>query len=493
MSQSVQPAVQPPIPIEQDILVATFTVEGEMAYRNDAWIGVLGKSGRPWQRLSDQEQGLAASLIKEAAAGSLVTNELFMIRLPNWDSPIPVLLNFVPTFLPKDGALEVQAVMITGEVLTEPTTWMSSQTQRHRLETLGRMTMGIAHDFNNLLSGILGHTELLKQRDSANGQTGGDEHVTTIERAALDGASLVKKIQQYIRHEKQTAFEPVRLNEIIEDSVTLTRPYWYNEPRRQGIAIETRLEFEETAPIMGAASELRDVFVNLILNAVQAMPRGGEIRFRTFEDAQHGIVAHVSDSGTGMTDRVRARIFEPLFTTKGKRGTGMGLAVCYGTIQEHDGDIEVETNLGFGTTFKMNFPPSVVDSQHIAVTESVHENNASNILIVDDESMVRSVLAKLLALKHHRVTQAASGSEGLLALENDEFDLVFTDQGMPEMSGRVFARHVRSRYPELPIVLLTGDTEAGMPDSDVNMVIAKPFKLDVLEHAIQSLSKVQMY
>ncbi|MCB0718316.1 MAG: response regulator [Bacteroidetes bacterium] len=479
--------LHPPIVLEQDILVATFNTDGEPAFRNDAWTTILGDGDRPWQRLSDQEQGLAATFMSEASRGSLVTNELFMIRLPNWDQPLPVLFNFIPIFLTEEERRKKSSgVTITGEVLTEPTTWMSSQTQRHRLETLGRMTMGIAHDFNNLLSGILGHIELLK-RTSAAANTDAIEHVSTIERAGLDGAALVRKIQQYIRHEKQTAFEPVDLNEVIEDSVMLTRPYWYNEPRRQGIAIEALLELEQIPMILGAASELRDVFVNLILNAVQAMPRGGEITIRSSCLNPERITVDVRDTGTGMTDRVRARIFEPLFTTKGRAGTGMGLAVCYGTVQEHNGDIDVSTDLGFGTTFRLSFPVAG-DARPDLADDIVERRNATaRILVVDDEPMVRSVLVRLLELSGHEVLSAASGSEALSKVMNNSFDIVFTDQGMPEMNGRQLAAEIRNLKPALPIVLLTGDTEAGSPDETIDLVLSKPFKRDDLESSIQQL------
>ena len=239
---------------------------------------------------------------------------------------------------------------------------------------------------------------------------------------------------------------------------------------------------------MGAPSELRDVFVNLILNAVQAMPRGGVITIRTAHDEQRGVVVQVRDTGTGMTDRVRARIFEPLFTTKGKRGTGMGLSVCYSTVQEHDGEIEVDTNLGFGTTFTLSFPPAAITE--VAEETSARQPTASarRILVVDDEPMVRSVLARLLTLRGHDVVQAASGAEALTVLDGNTVDLVFTDQGMPEMNGRLLARKIRGRFHRLPIVLLTGDTEAGKPDDDVNRVMAKPFKLDALEAVINDLT-----
>jgi CheY-like chemotaxis protein len=239
--------------------------------------------------------------------------------------------------------------------------------------------------------------------------------------------------------------------------------------------------------ILGAPAELRDVFVNLILNAVQAMPRGGRITFRSCYLKDRGVVVKVRDTGTGMTDRVRSRIFEPLFTTKGRRGTGMGLAVCYGTVQEHEGEMEVETNLGFGTTFTLTFPAAETASVSDLGITSPASVNAVRVLVVDDEPMVRSVLAKLLKLRGHEVIQAASGAEALSTLNARSVDLVFTDQGMPEMNGRLLARKIRERFQQLPIVLLTGDTDAGVPDHDVNLVMAKPFKLDALESAISTL------
>ena len=481
---------QLPLANEYDILVATFSPQGDLLHRNEAWKGIFGSSDRPWAALSDQDQGLAATYIKDATLGSLVTNALFLLHADVRDQPVPVLLNFIPINLGSDPVYESAGAMITGEILIEPTSWMNSQTPRHRMETLGRMTMGIAHDFNNLLSGILGHTELLKGLlTDRNGVSTSSDHLTTIERAALDGASLVRKLQQYIRDENKTAFEPVDLNSLVEDSVALTKPYWYNEPRSQGISIDTSLELSPLLPpIMGAPSDLRDVFVNLILNAVQAMPRGGAITIRTAHIAGQGAVVKIRDTGTGMTDRVRARIFEPLFTTKGKRGTGMGLSVCYSTVQEHDGDIDVETELGFGTTFTLSFPPASSGEVMTAELEQKPSVDARRILVVDDEPMVRSVLARLLALRGHSVVQAASGAEALTVLDRNVVDLVFTDQGMPEMNGRLLARKIRGRFSELPIVLLTGDTEAGKADSDVTRVMTKPFKLDALETIIHELT-----
>jgi CheY-like chemotaxis protein len=349
--------------------------------------------------------------------------------------------------------------------------------------------MGITHDFNNLLSGILGYTELLRVYTTTHEvDPTFDEHLETIEKAALDGAALIRKIQQYIRQEKQTRFEPVDLPSLIQDCILLTRPYWFNEPRRQGLEIELDTDrLRDVPPVLGSAVELREVLVNLILNAVQAMPRGGRLTLSTGFSEVQGVQIRVADTGVGMSETVRNRIFEPLFTTKGERGTGMGLAVSYGIVQEHDGTIDVVSSLGQGTEFILAFPPAeeVVQAEEEEV--AAPPSRAARILLVDDERMVRSVLSKLLVLRGHEVATAASGPEALALLEETPFDLVIADQAMPEMSGRELAQILRRRWPPLPFVLLTGDTEIGETGEDINVILRKPFQIDEVEATIQRL------
>lgn len=470
---------------EPDLLVATYSVGGEAIYRNEAWRNVVGPD---WSRLASDDQQRAAQYLAEAARGSLVTNQFFLIVVPARDEPLPVLLNFLPVHLPEgENATRVAAVSLTGEVLREPDTWTQSQTQRNRLETLGRMTMGIAHDFNNLLSGILGYTELLKSyADDEVKDATLSEHLRTIEQAALDGAALIRKIQQYIRQEKQTHFTPLDIATLIQDCVSLTRPYWYNEPRRMGIAIEVKQDIEDVPPVMGSATELREVFLNLILNAVQAMPDGGSITFRT-HNTEDGVRVDVRDNGVGMSENVRQRIFEPLYSTKGERGTGMGLAVSYGIIQEHEGTIGVESRLGEGTSFHILLPRAEESHKERRDKVDKRPRKAARVMVVDDEKMVRTILGKLLRLKGHSVVQAESGEEAIQLADSHEFDVVFTDLGMPKMNGRQLARKLRDRHPHLPIVLLTGDTEAGEPGAEIDVVLSKPFKIEQLEITIQDV------
>jgi len=471
--------------LEPELLVATYSVSGDTIYRNEAWHNVVGAG---WSRFSEEDRERTARCLQEASSGSLVTNQFFLLVVPGIEDAVPLLLNFLPVHLPSpDSTIRVQGVSVTGEVLREPETWTQSQTQRNRLETLGRMTMGIAHDFNNLLSGILGYTELLLGYaiDEKSDPTLA-EHLRTIERAALDGAALIRKIQQYIRQEKQTHFTPLDVPTIIQDCITLTRPYWYNEPRRVGISIEVEQDFDDVPPVFGSATELREVFLNLILNAVQAMPEGGTITFRT-KNTDLGVRIDVIDTGVGMSEDVRQHIFEPLYTTKGERGTGMGLAVSYGIIQEHEGTIRVDSRLGEGTSFSIVLPRAEKSRPERKEVTAVDHRRTAHIMVVDDEHMVRTILKKLLTLKGHTVIQAESGEDALELIESHDLDIVFTDLGMPQMNGRQLAHEIRARHPELPIVLLTGDTDAGEPGEDVDVVLSKPFKIDQLDRTIQEI------
>lgn len=480
-----------------ELLAATVTAKSERLGSNAAWDAVFGR-GTLWERLEPEDGRFAAEYVAEAAAGSMVTHQVFLIVHHHQDLPAPVLLNFLPVRLPdaEPGALPV---VITGEVLQEPKRWAADQTKRRRMEMLGQMSMGIAHDFNNLLTSILGHVELLK--GSVAGMPDAPysiaEQLETIQRAGMDGAALVRKIQRYIRYEKQDRFELLDIAAIVDEVASLTRPYWYNEPRREGIEIEIVRELDDVLPIRGVEAELREVFVNLILNAVQAMPTGGTITLRTCVEA-HTAIAEVEDTGTGIPESTRRRIFEPLFTTKGEDGTGMGLTVSHGIVQEHDGSIEVRSIPGKGTRFILRFPVAEPDDRPKAPVEegSTGEGDpgepdpafqTARLLVVDDEEMVRAVTAKLLRLKGHTVKEADGGPRALDLLAEHPFDLVVTDLGMPEMSGSELAYRIRQHHPHLLILLLTGHTDAEDQSEHVDVVVKKPFQIDVLERTIQRL------
>jgi signal transduction histidine kinase/CheY-like chemotaxis protein len=475
--------------IEPELLVATFSATGDAVFCNAAWRQLLGPTQTPWQGLSDDDKERAHQALREAATGSLVTNHVVQASTRKRDEPLPVLLQFLPVHETVEDAQVICAITIMGEVMAEPASWTVSQTKQHRMEALGRMTMGIAHDFNNLLSGLVGHVELLKNEAREIDLPSSVHHsLRTIEQVAEDGGALIHKLQRYIRQETAVHFETVDLAVLLEDCIALTQPYWYNEPRRQGITIALEKAFDDVPAIMGSPTELREVFVNLILNAVQAMPKGGTLHFEVGVDDERRIAVSVADTGIGMSEDVRSRIFEPLFTTKGQDGTGMGLAVSFGIVQEHDGTIAVDTAPGEGTTFTLTFPPAPQDSRPLpSSSQNTRDVSSAAVLVVDDESMVRSVITKLLTLRGHTVHQASSGAEALTMIETAEPDIMFTDYGMPEMNGAELAAAVRNRQPSLPIVLISGDTETDDATPVVDASIDKPFKLDDLQAAIQAL------
>ncbi len=490
-----RPPVFSPVPVEPDsahsdpvvaaeVLAASFSPDGRATYRDPAWKHLLGGEDDAWIHLLTADQTAARQCLAEAAQGTLVTHQVMSVERAERDAPVPVLLHFVPVYALEPRA--VVAVSVTGEALAEPASWMLAQTRRHRMETLGRMTMGIAHDFNNLLSGVLGHAELLKDLAPYRDHADLREHVDTIERAALDGAEIVGRIQRFVRQEKEVEFKPLDLRELLNESITLTRPYWFNEPRRRGIQIELYTQLNTVPPIKGSGSELREVFVNLVLNAVQAMPRGGRLRLVCDHDTLRSeVYVGVQDSGTGMKPEVQARIFEPMFTTKGEQGTGMGLAVAYGIIQAHEGRIEVTSELGKGTIFQISFPLATTKEAERPTESVATTRSAARVLVVDDEPMVSNVLSKLLRRRGHDVTVVDNGRAALAEEARAPYDAVITDLGMPEMNGRTLAEKLRLRRPELPIILLSGDTEPGAVDNVVTAILSKPFRIEEVDATLQ--------
>lgn len=472
-----------------ELLYACVSPRGEILSSNTEWDKIFGDTDL-WGRLLPEDRRFAEEYISEAAAGSLVSNQAFLVDSPLREHPSPVLLHFLPIRLPEMTAGHYP-VMITGEMLQEPASWARDQTKRRRMEMVGQMAMGIAHDFNNLLTSIIGHIELMKTHIEE--FPSGAEHLQAMEGAAADGAALVRKIQRYIRHEKRERFEPINLHVVMEEVSALTRPYWYNEPRRQGIEIKLITEIEEAQPIRGSEAEIREVLVNLILNAVQAMPEGGMLTLRVFGD-EHAIYAEIEDTGIGMSDSVRDRIFEPMFSTKGEAGTGMGLTVSYGIIEEHEGLMQVRTQVGKGTCFSLRFPPlrrigplpteEEVPAQTSTPTES---KPGLRILVVDDEPMVRSVAVQLLRLRGFIVDEASNAQEALRIVASQPFDLILTDLGMPEMSGSELARQLKKKKPFLPIILVTGHTDAEDQSEHVDAVVRKPFKVDQLVDCIRKV------
>ncbi len=360
--------------------------------------------------------------------------------------------------------------------------------RRENLQALGEMAAGVAHDFNNLLSAILGRAQMLRLR-SEDAEV--RRSVEVIEQAALDGARTVERIQEFAKaapdSSDDASFVPVDVNAMVGVAVERSM----SSVRTAGRPIELRLELGEGGHIRGNPSELRQVLTNLIFNAVDAMPEGGELRVSSGRDRTASTVWFaVRDDGVGMDRETAERIFHPFFSTKGSRGTGLGMSVSYGIVRRHGGTIEVESELGRGSTLRVVLPELPLEDRSgeappveapPSATEASRPRRA-RVLVIDDDDAVREVLADILRTGDHQVTEAPGGAEGLRIFGESSFDLVLTDLGMPSVNGWDVAAGVKRLRPGTPVGLITGWgaslDERQMRDFGVDLIVTKPFRYD---------------
>jgi signal transduction histidine kinase/CheY-like chemotaxis protein len=355
--------------------------------------------------------------------------------------------------------------------------------QIEKLSALGELASGVAHDFNNTLAGILGRAQLLMRTKDPEKLRRGLEIIV---RAAEDGANTVKRIQDFARQRRDHDFQPVSVEQLLLDVREITRPRWKDRATVVGVHIMFDLRMRSNATVFGAGSELREVLVNMVFNAVDAMPGGGRLRLTSDEEDGH-VLLSVSDTGMGMTSEVCAKVFDPFFTTKGKAGMGLGLSVSYGIIRRHEGSVEVESEVGRGTTFRIKLPVAkgALAQTNAAIANEPVQDTAMRpikILVADDDADVLELLCEILRAEGHTICAAASGFEALERFRESDFDAVFTDIGMPGMSGWELARAVREINGSIPLAVITGWGEAvgseGQRAAQVDWVVSKPFSAE---------------
>ncbi len=356
--------------------------------------------------------------------------------------------------------------------------------QQERLNALGQMVSGIVHDFNNVLMPIVGLSELLvTEEDEVIGQEEIKEIVASIRSAAADAREIVRRLREFYRPDASLEVAPVLVREMADTVLDLTEPAWKTQREADGRPVEVSLDIPEELEVMANEARLREVLTNLVLNAVDAMPEGGGIEVTGEREGKWGVI-RIADSGHGMTEEVRRRCFEPFYSTKGEKGTGLGLAVCHGIIERHGGRLEIDTAVGAGTTVSVCLPLlSVGGMAEERLRSPAHETAAPldhhlNVLVIDDDRGPRRILSRFLTRGGHTVVTAASGSEGIERLKHGEFDLVVTDRAMPEMNGDQVASEVKRQWPDLPVILLTGFGDimhcSGEIPSNVDEVVGKP-------------------
>ncbi len=395
--------------------------------------------------------------------------------------------------------------------------------QTEKLRALGVITSGVAHDFNNTLAIISGNTQLLQE--SLRDDKESADRLSTIRKAANDGAEIVRRMRKFMATEKDISeFISVNIKDVIEQSVEFTMPRWRNMAVAEGIKYDIDMKgVKEVPAIPGNPSELREVLINIINNALDVMPEGGTITVATrcvrpsasAESTELGAESNkanatepqtqnyelkggfveitFTDTGTGMTEEVKEKIFDPFFTTKRAKGSGLGMSVSYGIIKSHDGNIEVESEDGAGSTFTLTLPIDREIRQAKVPSEQTHEIKLEKlrILVIDDEEEICSILEKFFTRNGHKVNSFMNCAEAIKILKSEEFDLVLCDLVMPDLTGHDVIEIVDKLNKKPKMGLITGWDEKieskEKEDLKVDFIIKKPFVLSELTKQINEL------
>jgi two-component system cell cycle sensor histidine kinase/response regulator CckA len=372
--------------------------------------------------------------------------------------------------------------------------------QAQKLEAVGRLAGGIAHDFNNLLALVLMRTSILQSRVAPSSSMWAE--LDEIRAACDRGAALSRQLLAFSRRQP-TEQRPLELGHLVKELQRTMLPL-------VGEDIEAITEVGGEAHIEGDPSQLEQVLMNLVVNARDAMPRGGTLRVSvdTVDLGRTAIATgelpagsyarlRVADTGTGMDAETMARIFDPFFTTKSdEHGTGLGLSTVYGIVKQAGGGVDVESRAGKGTTFTVLLPTTAARPQprSTAVSAAVAVRPRARILVVEDQDDLRAAIEDALAMAGHEVIAAGGADDAIAALQHATapFDILLTDLVMPKTSGRELADHVRARWPGIHILFMSGyeRDQLGDPGRDNGgqvMMLRKPFSIGELERRIADL------
>ncbi len=355
-----------------------------------------------------------------------------------------------------------------------------------KLKALGDMAGGVAHDFNNLLGTILGRIQLLL---TTTADPEAKKDLEAIEKAALDGRRTVRRLQNFTQVSSNSELLTIDLNQVIIDAIDHTRHAWKDIVQKKGLTIDLKSSLIPLQPIIGNHDELKEAVSNVILNSVDALESGGNIWVSTSIENNKAILS-ISDDGVGMEEETQNKLFYPFFTTKKSRGSGMGLAVVYGILLRHHVDISVESAPGKGSKFLFKF--NMVDQADLTAQPEPAPLDLGrlSILLIDDDSNLLDVVGDMIDYLDHDCIKAVGGKEALRILENQSFDLVVTDLGMPDIGGWDVADFCRQVYPDMPIILISGwgaQIDCSEAMEKVDAVLPKPFMINEFKNVINKV------
>jgi PAS domain S-box-containing protein len=376
------------------------------------------------------------------------------------------------------------------ETLTELKEAQKQALQQERLRSLGQMASGIAHDINNSLMPILGYSDLLLSETNADPTV--HKQLNIIRTASLDIKRTIERMREFYRPRiENEEFKKIDLNKVIQSSIDFTKHRWKDMAESQGKVIRVKTQLQSNLPfVMGDESEIREALTNLIINSSDAMPDGGLLDLKSYA-SDNEITLEIRDTGIGMDEETLSHCLDPFFSTKGEKGTGLGLSMVYGIVNRHQGRIEIESEKNKGTIFKLVF-----NINKINISKSIKADKTMmlplKILCIDDNAQVRDLITMMLKKQNHRIVQADNGKTGLKLFfetvnSEEPFNAVITDLGMPYLDGKSVAESIKGKYPEMPIILMTGwgafIEEGSIKSADY--ILKKPILIEDLNKALK--------
>ncbi len=376
--------------------------------------------------------------------------------------------------------------------------------QIDKLNALGLQSSGVAHEFNNILGIILGYLEIVKEEIRGVSEPVLDA-LRIIEKAARDGSEIVDKIQQFSRikkeHEKKE--ELIDLIDVVNDALKFTMPRWKTEAQSKGVEYEIIKNNFISSKYRTRCnpSELREVIINIINNSIDAMPNGGKIETSVKTDESNVIIS-ISDNGIGIKDDIKDKIFDPFFSTKGVKRSGLGMSLSFSIMARYGGEILVDSCVGKGTTMHLKMPLFDAEIEQCDEEETgIVDSHSANILIIEDEDVILDMMKILLESRGHNVFVSQDSSVGIEMYENNLYDIVLCDLAMPKLNGWQVARFIKEydavrKRTKTPVVLITGyELDADNIDykkEGVDFILNKPIEFDKLHNIISDYSTVKL-
>ena len=412
--------------------------KGELIGRN--WIDTLVP-----QRMKDEIRGV----FRELMAGNMEPVEFYENPLLTKDGE-ERLIAFHNTAI-RDPLGQIVGVLFSAEDITERKRMEEELLRTQRLRAVGELSAGISHNLNNVLTGVLGPAAMLKRMTNDADLLREVDEITT---SGIRARDLVKRLGQAVRVGDEQV-HPVAVNDVVTEALSASRPRWQDEAEAKGIAIEVVRALGDVPDVAATEAGLHDIVLNLIFNAMDAMPEGGVLTVST-QEVDGGVQVIVCDTGSGMDEATRNRVFEPFFTTKMDVGSGLGLATVHNSVIGWGGSIDVESAPGEGTTFRIELPVwAEAEGEKPEATTGPRQVRRAKLLIVEDDQAVSGLLSRLLRTSHE-VEAVGNAGQALETIQQGRYDVALIDLGMPGFPGDQVAREMRQLDPSVATVLITG-------------------------------------